>query len=166
MESLRALATLIRKNRRDICLIALWTGAITAVIIGSHQQFYIDNPIMTYRQLGFSEYYAPTASPLELMLILFISLAITVFLISAKGLIFGYIGSLILSSLIAVAYMFLFNWYVLDLGRVFSELPFGWEWVVFQAIINTFRYIFPLGVTFSLIGVCIGSIIRMLTNRI
>ena len=121
---------------------------------------------MTYRQLGFSEYYAPTASPLELMLILFISLAITVFLISAKGLIFGYIGSLILSSLIAVAYMFLFNWYVLDLGRVFSELPFGWEWVVFQAIINTFRYIFPLGVTFSLIGVCIGSIIRMLTNRI
>lgn len=165
MESLKGLATLIKENRRDILLIGVWTVAITAVIIESHQQFYMDNPIMTYRQIGFSQVRAPTASPLDLMLILFTSLVISVFLISAKGLILGYAASLLLSSLIAVIYTFLFNWFVLDLARAFSQLPFGWEWVVFQAVINTFRFIFPLGVTFSLIGVCIGSIVRMLTNR-
>jgi hypothetical protein len=165
MESLKGLATLIRKNRRDILLICVWTAAITAVFIESHQQFYIDNPIMTYRQIGFSEVRAPTTSPLDCMLILFTSLVISVFLISAKGLILGYAASLLLSSLIAVIYTFLFNWYVLDLGRSFSQLPFGWEWVVFQGVINTFRFMFPLAVTFSLIGVCIGSIVRMLTNR-
>ena len=165
MESLKGFATLIRRNRRDILLIGVWTLAIAAVFIESHQQFYIDNPIMTYRQIGFSEVRAPTTSPLDCMLILFTSLVISVLLVSAKGLILGYAASLFLSSVIAVIYTFLFNWYVLNLGWAFSQLPFGWEWVIFQAIINTFRFIFPLAVTFSLIGVCIGSIVRMLTNR-
>ena len=165
MERLGAFAALIRKNRRDILLIALWTVAIAAVIIKTHQQFYRDTPMMSYYQIGFSEYRAPTPSPLDLMLILLIGLAISTFLISVKGVIFGYFASLLLSCSIVVAYMFIFNWYVLELGGPFSQLPFGWEWVVFQAVINTFRYIFPLGVTFSLIGVCIGSVVRMLTNR-
>jgi hypothetical protein len=79
--------------------------------------------------------------------------------------IFGYFASLFLSSVITVVYVFLFNWYSLELGETFVELAFGWEWVLFQAILNIFRYIFPLGITFSLIGVCVGSVLRMLTNR-
>jgi hypothetical protein len=165
VEGLRVLAALIRKRRRDIFLIALWTIAIAALIIKTHQQFYVDNPMMTYYQLGFSEYRSPAPSELDLALILLISTVVSVFLISMRSVIFGYFASLFLSCSIVVVYMFLFNWFALGLTRTFSELPFGWEWVVFQAIINTFRYIFPLGVTFSLIGVCIGSIVRMLTNR-
>lgn len=165
MERLRVLAAVIRKNRRDILLIALWATAIAAVIIKTHQQFYMDNPMMTYYQIGFSEYRSPAPGELDLVLILLTGLAVSVFLISVKSVIFGYFASLLLSCSIAVVYMFLFNWYALGLAEPFLQLPFGWEWVVFQAILNTFRYIFPLGVTFSLIGVCIGSVVRMLTNR-
>jgi hypothetical protein len=165
VERLRAFAVLIRKRRRDILLVALWTIAIAAIIVRAHQQFYIDNPMMSYYHIGFSEYYSPTPSGLELLLILFISLVVTVFLVSTKSMIFGYFASMFLSCSIAVVYMFLFNWYALGLGATFLTISFGWEWVLFQAIINTFRYFFPLGLTFSLIGLCVGSVVRMLTNR-
>ena len=121
--------------------------------------------MLSYYQIGFSDYYSPTPSELDLLLVLLIGLAVTVFLVSTKDVVFGYFASLLLSCSISVIYMFTFNWYVLGLAGTFSELSFGWEWVAFQAIINTFRYIFPLGVTFSLMGVCVGSVVRMLTNR-
>jgi hypothetical protein len=165
VEKLRVLAALIRKNRRDILLIAVWTTAIAAVAIKTHQQFYVDNPMMTYYQIGFSEYRSPAPGELDLVLILLVSAVVSVFLVSIKSVMVGYFASLLLSCSVVVVYVFLFNWFVLGLGEPFLMLPFGWEWVVFQAILNTFRYIFPLGVTLSLIGVCIGSVVRMLTNR-
>lgn len=165
MERLRAYAALIKKNRRDLLLIALWTIAIAAIVIRTHQQYYLDTPMVTYYQIGFSGYATPKPSGIDLMLMLLISSAVTVFLISIRSVIFGYFASLFLSSVITVVYVFLFNWYSLELGETFVELAFGWEWVLFQAILNIFRYIFPLGITFSLIGVCVGSLLRMLTNR-
>jgi hypothetical protein len=129
VERLRALAVLIRKKRKDILLIALWTIAIAAVIIRSNQQFYTDHPMLSYYQIGFSDYYSPTPSELDLLLIMLIGLVVTVFLISTKGAVFGYFASLLLSCSISIAYMFIFNWYVLGLAGTFSELSFGGEWV-------------------------------------
>jgi hypothetical protein len=165
VERLRTYAALIKKNRRDLLLIALWTIAIAVIFIRTHQQYYLDTPMVTYYQIGYSGYAAPKPLEIDLMLILLISSAVTVFLISIKSVIFGYFASLFLSSIMTVIYVFLFNWYSLGLGGTFVELPFGWEWVLFQAILNTFRYMFPLGITFSLIGVCVGSVLRVLTNR-
>lgn len=165
MEKLRNFGARVKKSRRDILLIALWTIAIALIFIRTHQQFYAENPMVSYYQIGYSEYLTPRPSEIDLTLMLVIGSVVTVFLLSIKSVIFGYLASMLLSSVLTVVYVFLFNWYSLGLGSTFAELPFGWEWVGFQAILNTFRYIFPLGITFSLIGVCLGSILRMLTNR-
>jgi hypothetical protein len=165
MERLRSFAALIKKRRRDVLLLALWTVAIAVIFIRTHQQHYLETPMMSYYQRGFSEYSGPRPSGIDLMLMLLVSSIATFFLISIRSVIFGYFASIFLSSIITVVYVFLFNWYSLRLAETFAELPFGWEWVLFQAFLNVFRYIFPLGITFILIGVCIGSIGRMLTNR-
>ena len=165
MERLRKYGARIRKYRRDVLLIAMWTIVIALIFIRTHQQFYSENPMLTYRQIGYSSYATPRPLEIDLMLMFVAGTVVSVFLVSIKSVIFGYFASMLLSSALTVIYGFLFNWYSLGLGQVFAELPFGWEWVAFQAIVNTFRYIFPLGITFSLIGVCFGSVIRMLTNR-
>lgn len=165
MERLRTYAALVKKNRRDLLLLALWTITIAVVFIRTHQQYYLDTPMVTYYQIGFSQYATPKPSEVDLMLILLISSIVTFFLVSIKSVVFGYFASLLLSSIMTVIYVLLFNWYSLGIGEAFAELPFGWEWVLFQAILNVFRYIFPLGITFNLIGVCVGSVLRVLANR-
>jgi hypothetical protein len=165
VDRMRRYSVRIKKSWRDILLIALWTLAIGLIFIRTHQQFYSDNPMVSYYQIGYSTYLVPKPSEIDLILMLVVSAVVTILLASSKSVIYGFFASMLLSSALVVVYGFLFNWYWLGLGEVFAELAFGWEWVVFQAILNTFRYIFPLGITFSLIGVCIGSVARMLTNR-
>jgi hypothetical protein len=164
METLRTLATMIRKRRRDILLIFGWTIAIALIIIVDHQQFYRTNPILEPKGIGFSNYLAPVPNELELLLVLLIGAAVSIVLVSVGSIVFGYFASMLLSSLITVVYMFLYNWYTLGLGNLFSGIAFGWEWVMFMAILNVFRYVFPLVVTFSLVGVGIGGVIRTLAN--
>ena len=165
MEALRSFAVLLKKRKRDVFLVALWTIVVTLMIIRTHQQFYIDHPEIAYYQIGFLTYAGPTFSGLDVVLILLVSAVVSTFLISVRSVIFGYFASLFLGCSIGVVYMFLYNWFVLELGVPFSELPYGWEWVLFMGIINVFRYIFPLGITFSLVGVGVGGVIKMLTNR-
>lgn len=165
MERLRSLSVRIRKNRRDILLVALWTIVIALIYIRTHQQYYLDTPMVSYYNIGFSQYMAPRAAEVDLALMLVVGAVVAVFLSSLESVIFGYFAAMILSSVVTIAYGFLFNWYSLGLGQIFAGLPFGWEWVIFQAVLNTFRYIFPIGLTFSLIGVCLGSVLRMFTNR-
>jgi hypothetical protein len=165
VEKLRRFGVRIKKNRRDILLVAVWTVVVALIFIRTHQQYYIDTPMVSYYSIGFSQYMAPSPSEVDLALMLVVGVVVTVFLTSLESVVFGYFAAMILSSVLTVAYGFLFNWFSLGLGQTFSGLSFGWEWVVFQAVLNTFRYIFPLGLTFSLIGVCLGSVLRMFTNR-
>ena len=165
MEKLRNVAALAKKRKRDLLLIALWTIMIALVIIRTHHQFYVDNPMMLYYQIGYRDYLGPTATELDLAVIVLTSTVISIFLLSIKSVIYGYFASLFLACTTATVYIFFFNWYTLELGQSFSQLPFGWEWVVFMAFNNVFRYIFPVGITFSLIGVGLGAVVRVLTNR-
>jgi hypothetical protein len=165
MEMLRTVRERVKRNKRDLFLIGLWTIALALIIIRTHQQFYIDHPEIAARGVGFLSYAGPTFSEVELAIVLLVSALVSFFLVSVRSVIYGYFAAIVFSCSAATVYIYLYNWYVLELANVFAELAYGWEWVLFMAIINIFRYVFPIGITFSLIGTVLGTVARTLLNR-
>jgi len=164
MEMLKKIKTRIKRSRRDVILTLVWTAVITLMIIETHQTFYREHPYFLEERRAYSSYEGPAFSQFDLLLVAVISGLISMFLTDAKSVILGYFASILLSSVAAVVYLFLYIWFVLDLGPAFSTIPYGWEWVIAVAIQNLFRYMVPMGITFCLIGAVTGSFIRVMVK--
>jgi len=160
MEKLKILQTRIKKRKKDIALIIAWSVVIALILIKTHQFFYWENEQFSIYKVPYLHYKGPVFSDLDRLLLLAASFLVTLFLSDAKSVIYGYFVSIVLSSLITVIYLFLYIWFVLELGVLLSTIPFGWEWVLFLAIINVFRFMFPIGIVFCLIGVTVGSLTK------
>jgi hypothetical protein len=161
MEKLKTLQTRIKKRKKDIALILAWSVVIALILIKTYQFFYWENEQFSVYKVPYLHYKGPVFSDLDRVLLLATSFLATLFLSDPKSVVYGFFVSTILSSLIAVIYLFLYIWFVLDLGVLLSTIPFGWEWVLFLAIINVFRFMFPIGIVFCLIGVTVGSLTKM-----
>ncbi|UCG36557.1 MAG: hypothetical protein JSV64_08155 [Candidatus Bathyarchaeota archaeon] len=154
----------ISRNKKDLLVILGWTIAITLIIVKTHQIFYLTNERFLKRQVGFLTYDGPVFSELDLLLITVVSFFVAISVSKFKSIILGYFASITLSFLLSVFYTFLYIWFILQLDQVFAQLPYGWEWVLFMAIINVFRFMIPLGITFILIGAVVGAFTRMVIN--
>ena len=105
--------------------------------------------------------YGTTFDALDLAIVLATSLVFGIFLVDPAKIIYGFIGAISLSIVISVIYSALYDLYVLELGKYFSERVPGWEWewVTWLAFLRIFRIMFPAAIILVFIGGMIGGIV-------
>jgi hypothetical protein len=83
------------------------------------------------------------------------------FLIDPAKIIYGFIGVTSLSITMSVIYSALYDLYVLEIGKHFSEVVPGWEWewVTWFAFLRVFRIMFPAAIILIFVGGMIGGIV-------
>lgn len=150
----------MRIEKENILVVLGWTAAISLLIIKSFWLFYVHNLKFSTYQIPYRLAEGPSFNFVDQVLIIGISILVGMILTDAKTLVWTHITSISLSFLAAVTYIFFYIWFVLGWGEVFSLVPFGWEDVLFLAIINALRFIFPWGIFLSLLGVVTGSFLR------
>lgn len=138
---------------RDIAVVMGWAATITLMTI-----------IAEYAKPPRAGSYAhgTTFDALDLAVILATSLAFGMFLIDLVKIFYGFIGAISLSIVMSVIYSALYDFYVLGLGKSFSEAGFPgwvWEWVTWFAFFRVFRIIFPAGILLVFIGGIIGGLV-------
>lgn len=142
-------------------LVVGWAVAIALILIKTHQIFYYENEELLIRQIPYLHYKGPAFTDIDRLFLVAVSILMALFLAEAKSVIYGYFTAMVLSSLIAVVYLFFYIWFALGFAELLSPISFGWELGVFLAIINVFRFMVPIGIIFSLLGVALGSVIRV-----
>jgi hypothetical protein len=106
------------------------------------------------------EYRAPSLGVVDILILVAMSLIVTIVLSDVRPIIFGFAASLVLSFVIAVAYVSLFIWYTLGYGSVFSGLAYGWEDAIYLGFLNMFFVMVPWVIGASALGIVMGFIIR------
>jgi hypothetical protein len=148
------------KRKRIIALVAVWSIAISLIMIRSHFTFYLTNEKFSFYKISWRTSEGPAFGDFDLAVILIISSLIGVFVKRAKNLVYGYFTTILVSSAIVVTYIFLYNWFTLSYGESLGQIPFGWEWVLYSALLSFLRFMFPIGMIFCLIGLVAGNFIR------
>ena len=98
-----------------------------------------------------------TFSTVDLLLALIISILAGIMIVDLKTILYGYFGSMISSFIMAVLFSFLLDWFVAGLQEVMFEIPFGWEFVIYEAMRRIFRIFFPTALFFCFLGVFLGG---------
>lgn len=140
----------LRDRLRDILVVMGWTATITLMTIIAE---YAKTP-----RLGSD---GTTFDALDLSIVLVTSLVFGMFLIDPAKIIYGFIGVTSLSIIISVIYSALYDLYVLELGKHFSEVVPGWEWewITWFAFLRVFRIMFPAAIILIFVGGMIGGIV-------
>jgi len=161
MEKVRNFKAQIQRNKKDIAIVVGWVIATVLILVRSHLAFYIENPgyfahkvVETYYGLVFSDF--------DRLLLVVASFLVGIVLVDVKKMVFGYFTAMILSFSIALTYIFFFNWVILDLAKGYSQIYYGWEWVLFASFRTVFRFMLPTGIIFCLLGVIAGNFIRVM----
>ena len=157
MENLRSLTTIIRR-RRDVGLIVAWSILMSTIILYNFNAFHVENPF-TMGAFG-----SPTFTLLERLVVLVMGFVVGFMLSDVKRLVYGYFASMAMTYFIGVISVFLYIWFIVNLGPVFEVIPFGWETVLFTAIIKVFGFMIPIGIIFSLMGVVTGNLLAIFSK--
>jgi len=156
----RYLIDVLKRRRIDIAVIIGWSIAIALLIIRTYLIFYAESVRLSHYRIAYLYYEGPTFTGLDHLLLIAISFFAGVILTDIKSIIYGFFTTIFLSSALATAYVFAYIWFELEYVRTLSHLPFGWEDAVFLAIVNVFRFMFPLGILFTFLGIIIGIFVR------
>jgi len=137
---------------RDILVVIGWAVTIALVTIIAE---YSKSPRFGSYGATFDAY---------LVIILVTSLVFGIFLVDPIKILYGFMGVVTLSILISVIYSSLYDIYVLELGKAFSEAVPGWEWewITWLAFFRIFVIMFPGAIILVLIGGMIGGIVSAL----
>jgi len=154
----RNLSMWFREKKRDIAIVLGWTIAVTLILVKIYLLFYIRNPILKTME-PLASYAGPSFESLDLLILFVVSLLAGMMLIDMERIFYGYLASMISSFFIAVAVGSLYIWYVIGWER-FSQIAFVWEYVVFWAMSNMLRAIFPLPIILGFLASFFGSIVR------
>lgn len=155
MEKLKGLTVTICRRRRDVGLIVAWSVLVSAIILYNFNAYHVQHPF-TMGAFG-----SPTFTNLERIVVLVTGFVVGFMFSDAKRLVYSYFTSMAMAYFIGVISVFLYIWFVLNLGPVFQDIPFGWETVLFTAIIKVFGFMIPLGIIFSLMGVVTGNLLSI-----
>ncbi len=156
----RHLIDVLKRRRIDIAVIIGWSIAIALLIIRTYQIFYAESILLSYNRIAYLSYEGPTFTVPDQLLLMAISFFTGIILTDIKSVIYGFFTTIFLSSALATGYVFTYIWFVLEYERTLSHLPFGWEDAVFLAMVNVFRFMFPMGILFTFLGITIGIFIR------
>jgi len=160
MQRIGNLKTFLRKRRRDIAIVTVWIVVLVLVIIKTHQVFYLTSKRFQRYEIPYLQHVGPRFDGFDITIIIFASFFAGFFLIDAKNIVYGYFASMLSTTITSTLYVFIYIWSVLGWGEFWSRIDFGWEFALFQAFLNVTRFMFPIGILFSLVGVISGSIIR------
>lgn len=160
MQRVEELIGFLRKRRRDITIITLWTVVLVLVIIKTHQVFYLTSERFQRYEIPYLQHVGPRFDGYDITIIIIAGFLAGFFLIDVKNVVYGYFASMLLTSVVSTFYVFIYIWSILGWGGFWSMIDFGWEYALFQAFLNVTRFMFPLGILFSLVGVVTGSVIR------
>lgn len=148
-------------RKRSIAIVLVWAIVISLIMIKTHWVFYVENVQFSVYRLPWRADEGPKFTGMDWVLLILVSFLVGVVLTDAKKLAYGYFATMLLSIGVGIVYVFLYNWLVLRLGAILSEVPFGWEWALWTAILNVVRFMLPVGMFCCLIGVLTGSFIRI-----
>ena len=157
MEYLRSLTEIIW--RRDVGLIVAWSILISAIILYNFNAFHVENPFTMGGGFG-----SPSFTLLERLVVLVAGFVVGFMLSDVKRLVYGYFTCMVMTYFIGVISLFLYIWFILNLGPVFQDIPFGWETVLFSAVSKVFGFMIPIGIIFSLMGVVTGNMLAIFSK--
>lgn len=95
----------------------------------------------------------------ELLLVVIISILAGIVIVDLKTIVYSYVGSMALSFLLAATFSFLFDWYVIGWQEAGSTIPYGWEYIYYNAMRRMLRMFFPIALLLCLLGVFLGGIL-------
>jgi hypothetical protein len=156
MERLRRILMITYRRKWDVGVVFIWSFLISIMLIYNFHSFHQENPFTM------SSYGSPGFSPFERIAIVILSLVATLLISDIKRVVYGYFMSMALSFIISTLLVFIYIWSVFHLGLAFQEIPFGWEIAFFSSLTKVFGFIVPIGITFSLIGVVVGTLVSFL----
>lgn len=140
---------------KNISVIIGWAVAITLITVKTAYK----SPPMLLPPSG----WGPSFSIVDYVLLLTTSVIVGMILAELETIFWAWIGSVFLSFLMSVIYSSLFNWFVLGWGEVFSDTPWGWEFVCYWTARRLFRITFP-SVILLFVGLFFGGILGELTG--
>lgn len=145
--------TLRSISLRDIAIVIGWAATITLMTI-----------IVQYAKPSRPGSYGTSFDASDFAIILAASFLFGIFLADPIKILYSFIGAISLSTVMSVIYSALYDLYVLELGRKFSEIVPGWEWewITWLAFFRIFRIIFPAGMILIFIGGMIGGVVSEL----
>lgn len=147
-------------RKKDLIAFLLLTAALSLIVIKIFWLTYTEvYRLLHYREI-FALYQAPAPQWIDILLLLIASFLIASLFSTAKTLVYGFILSFFFSFLVAVVYVFLFIWYTLGWGEIFSLGPYDWEVPLFFSILNVFRIMFPIVIAPCLVGALIAFLVR------
>jgi hypothetical protein len=163
-DKIRNKASILKRRKRDILLLSLWTVLIALIVIKSYWISYNTANRLIYEKPAYPGYDLSRAEPLDLLVLAMAGAIVVIFLSDFSGVIWGFFASVISAFIIGVIYVVVYMWFFLDLGSLFSALAYGWEWAVFISTSIVFALMFPWIFCVCLLSFVIGSFLRALVE--
>lgn len=153
-------ARAISRRKKFLLIVMGWTALVAFIVIKIFWLKYLEVPRLTLYKVIYTLYEAPAPQLEDVLILLVASLVVPLFMSTVNDLLYGFIASLFLSFSIAVAYVFVYIWYIQEWGALFSTGPFDWEIPFFFAVLNVLRIMFPTVLATCLVGAVIGFSVR------
>ncbi len=155
-------ARLLWFKRRDFLFILMWGIFLGIIVSEVYWVGYQEIRWLKVYKVPYGWYETPNPKPLDLILVLIVSVIFGALLSEVRVVLSGYLFGLLLAFLVGFAFVIFYMWRVLQLEYLFTWSDFNWEWAVFFAILNVGKIMFPYVVLLSLLGVVLGMVLREL----
>jgi hypothetical protein len=153
------LVEFLKRRKIDLIVVLAWSVAVSLVLIKTYNIFYAES-FLSQRQIAYLSYTGPTFTDLDLLLLGATSLVVAILLTDIKSIIYGFFTTILGAFTISTLYIFTYIWFVLDYVRSLGVIPWGWEDAAFLAMVNVFRFIFPMGILCCLMGITLAIFIK------
>jgi len=145
-------------NKKEIAVVLLWIMSISLIVIISYYSIYLSSEKWKTYNIAWHPTEGPTLNIFSMTLMFILSMLVGLFLDDIKKLIYGLFLTLVLSFIISVFFGFIYVWFFLGYSGIFSEIPHGWEWVIYMSFLNCFRMYVPAAITMLIFGASVGSL--------
>jgi hypothetical protein len=156
------LGSWVKEKKIPIIAVIIWTIMLSLVVIREFNAAYA-NPLAmdpNYRVL-FASYYSsivPRLYNLDYVVVFVTSILAGFTIQEVDAVLFGFLSSVVLLLVSAVAYISWFIWYLLGLGALLDASVV--TTIMWAAFLNVFRMVFPLAILAIFVGSIFGCIIR------
>jgi len=142
-------------GKKELGVIFGWSALVATILLCNFHSFHQYNPFTM------GAYGSPAFTDFDRLILLIMGFGIGFLLPDIKKLVCGYFTSMTFAFIIGVISVFVYIWYIFQLGLVFQDIPFGWETALFSAIVKVIGFMIPIGTIFSLMGVVTGNVVSL-----
>lgn len=150
----------LSKKRKQVALVILWAALVALVVIRMYWTAYNESARLSTFKIPFLGYEGPRPTVVDVSIVFVVGIIFGFVAYDVEDLLYGYIAAMLIAFIISFAYVTLYIWYVLDLGKIFSVAAYDWEWALYVAFSNVLVMMFPWIVGACFLGLVIGSIVK------